>query len=97
MVAYMHHILRITVLKNYKAVLVECKQSAKDLAGDNWDRGALKEISTDDFWNRSKKDRIIFGGDAYLGQENALTLIKSFGLSWERACGGSTEASTRTT
>ena len=35
-------ILRGYALKKYQAVLVECKQLAKDLVGDSWDLGALK-------------------------------------------------------
>ena len=49
-VAYMQRILRGAAIKNYKTVLVECKQSTKDLAGDSWNLGELKEISTDNFW-----------------------------------------------
>ena len=41
-VAYLQRILRGSALKNYKAVLVECKQSANDLMGDSWGLGALK-------------------------------------------------------
>ena len=45
-VAYMQRILRGAALKNYKAILVECKKSAKDLTGESWDLGAdlAKEI-----------------------------------------------------
>ena len=32
--AYKQRILRVAALKKYKVVLVDCKQSAKDLAGD---------------------------------------------------------------
>ena len=48
-VSYTQCILRGAALKNYKAVLVECNQSANDLAGDSWYLGELKEISTDNF------------------------------------------------
>ena len=41
-VAYMQRILRGAAIKNYKTVLVECKQSTKDLAGDSWNLGELK-------------------------------------------------------
>ena len=49
MVVYMQVILIRYALNKYRAVMVECKQSAKELAGDNWDLCKLKGISTDDF------------------------------------------------
>ena len=60
-VAYTQRILRGAALKKYKAVLLECKQLEKDLAGDKWDLGNLKEISMDDFWTWAKKDVIGYG------------------------------------
>ena len=65
--AYMQIILRGDSLKKHKAVLFECKQLVKDLAGDGWTLGDLKEISTDDLWTWAKSDRIGYGEDAYLG------------------------------
>ena len=50
-VASKHRIFRRDELKKYKALLVECKQSAKELVVDKWTLGALKEISMDDFWD----------------------------------------------
>ena len=49
-VAYTQQIIRGAALKNYKAVLVEYKRSAKELAGDKWTLGVLKGLSTDDLW-----------------------------------------------
>ena len=49
-VACMQSILRGAALKKYKVVMVECKSSQKDIAGDKWDLGALKELYTDNFW-----------------------------------------------
>ena len=43
---YMQHILRGAALKKYTAVLVEGKQSVKDLAGDKWDLEKQKGLST---------------------------------------------------
>ena len=63
-VAYRQIILRGAALKNYKAVWVECKQSSKYISGDNWDLGAMKEISTEDFCTWSKKDVIRYDGDS---------------------------------
>ena len=57
-VSYTQCILRGSVLKNYKLVLVECKKSAEELTGDKWDLGVLKGLSTEDFWDWAKKDGI---------------------------------------
>ena len=67
MLAYTQRILRGAALKKYRAVLEECKQSEGGLAGDNWDLGKLKGLSTDNFWDWSKKYGIGFDGHAYLG------------------------------
>ena len=64
-VAYTNHILRGAALKTHKAVMVECNQSAKDLAGYKWDLGALKELSTDELWTWANKYGIGYDRDAY--------------------------------
>ena len=46
----MQRILRGAALKNYKAVLVECKHSLKGLVVDKWTLSALKELSDGYFW-----------------------------------------------
>ena len=66
-VAYTQRILRGAALKNYREVLVECKHSEKDIAGDKWDLGELKGLSTVDLWAWSKKDSIGYDGHTYLG------------------------------
>ena len=53
--AYTQRILRGAALKNYKAVLVECKQLAKDLVGYSWNLGKFEELSTDNLWTWDKK------------------------------------------
>ena len=50
-VAFMQRILRLSALRKYRAVLVECKQLVKEIAGDKWDLGKLKGLSTDDLWD----------------------------------------------
>ena len=45
----MQRILRGDFINKYKADLLECKQSAKYLAGDKWNLGDLKGLSTEDF------------------------------------------------
>ena len=63
-IAYTQIILTGAVLKKYKAVLMECKQSAKDLAGDKWTLGKFKELYTEELWNWEKSDRIVYDGYA---------------------------------
>ena len=65
-VAYTQQILRGAVLKNYRAVLLERKQSTKDIAVDKWDIGELKGLSTDDLWDWTKKDMVGYDGNVYL-------------------------------
>ena len=55
------------MFKKYKAVLVECKQSAKDNVGDILDLIDMKELSTDYFWTCAKKCRNGYDGDTCLG------------------------------
>ena len=43
-----------------------CKQSAKELAGDDWTLGDLSRISTEDFWTWVKLDTIGYDGHSYL-------------------------------
>ena len=75
-VAYMQRILGVSVLKKYKAVLLECKQSSKDLAGYKWNLGELKGLSTDDFWTWYKSDGISYDLDAHPRLEKCVDLKK---------------------
>ena len=45
-----HHILRGSELKKHLEVLVTCKQTAKELAGDEWTLGDMRRLPTEDFW-----------------------------------------------
>ena len=65
-------------LKNYKAVLVEYKQSAKELAGYKWNLGALKELPTGNFWTWDKKYGIGYDRYAYLGLDKCVDFEKEF-------------------
>ena len=60
-------ILRGAALKKYKAVLLECKKSEKEFAGNKWELSALKCLSTDNLWAWAKKDSIGYDRDVYLG------------------------------
>ena len=48
----------------------------KDLARDEWTLGALKDLSTGDFWTWANKDGIGYDGDAYLGLDKCVDLEK---------------------
>ena len=61
--SYRQSILRGAALKKYKTVLLQCKQLAKNLAGDIWTFGNMKELSTDKLWSWDKSDRIGYAGD----------------------------------
>ena len=43
-----------------------CKQSSKELAGDEWNLGNLSGVSTEDFWTWEKTDTIGYGEHPYL-------------------------------
>ena len=62
----MEHIRIGAAINKYKAVLLECNQLAKDLTGDKWTLGELKGISTDDFWNWTKKNGLAYDRYTYL-------------------------------
>ena len=63
----MQHILRGTALNKYKQVLAECKESDNDLAEDQWNLGATKDVTMEQFWDWAKVDSIDGSGDLYLG------------------------------
>ena len=44
--------------------MVTCKQSAKDLTGDEWTFGNISGLSMEDFWTWAKTDTT--GYDGYL-------------------------------
>ena len=74
--AHAQRILRGAALKKYKAVLLECKNSEKDLVGYSCNLGKLKELSTDEFWTWAKSDGIGYDGDAYLVLDKCVELKK---------------------
>ena len=53
-----------------------CKQSAKELAGDDWTLGDLSRISTEDFWTWVKLDTIGYDGHAYLAIDKCVGFKK---------------------
>ena len=70
--AYKQHILRGSVLKKYREVLVTCRQAAKELAGDKWNLGKLAGISAEAFWNWSKTDTTGYDGNPFLAQDKCI-------------------------
>ena len=72
MVAYTQRILRGVALNKHKAVLLECKQSAKDLEGDKCTLGDFKVLSIEDFWTWDKSYGLAYDIDVYLGMENCV-------------------------
>ena len=59
---YTQRILRGAALKKYQEVLVTCRQSEKELAGDEWTLGGLTGLSAEDFWNLEKTDTMVYDG-----------------------------------
>ena len=57
------------VLNKYKTVLLECKQLAKDLAGDKWTLGDLEALSNEYFSTWAKSGGLTCDGYAYLGMD----------------------------
>ena len=51
-----HRLLIGSPPKKYKAVLTECKELTKELVGDQWNFGDVKEIPTELLWNWDKED-----------------------------------------
>ena len=81
-VAYTQRILRGAALKKYRAVLEECKQSEGGLAGDNWELGKLKGISTENFWDWVKKYGIGYDGHDYLGLDKFVNFEREIWFEW---------------
>ena len=64
--AYKQRILRVDALKKYREVLMTCKQSAKELAGDEWTLGDMDSLAAEDFWTWVKTDTTRYDGHPYL-------------------------------
>ena len=77
--------------------MVTCRQSVKDLVGDECILRELAGIYAENFCNWNNTDTTGCYGRDYLDWYNVSNFKGSYGLSWGIACGGSTGASTRTT
>ena len=71
-VAYMQRIFKGDALKIYTGVLVGCRQSAKELAGDEWNLSKLKGLSADYFWTWEKTDTTGYDVHTYLGSDKCV-------------------------
>ena len=49
-----------------------CKQSEKDLAGDEWTLDDLSGVSTEEFWTWAKTDTIGYDGHPYLASDKCV-------------------------
>ena len=49
--------------------MVSCRQSAEELAGDEWNLGELAGLSTDDLWTWYKMDTTGYDGHSYLAMD----------------------------
>ena len=79
-VDYTQRILRGAALKKYKAVLLECKKSEKDVLGYMWTLGNLKALSTENFWTWDKSDGLAYEGGDYLGIDKYANFEKDIWL-----------------
>ena len=66
--AYKNSILIGAALKN-REVMVTCRQSVKELAGDEWNLGNLTGLSAEDIWNWAKTDTTGYDRHAYLARD----------------------------
>ena len=69
---YTQCILRGLEIKKYKAVLIACKESEEDIAGDKWTLGDLKELYIYGFWTWVNSYRLDSNRYAYLGLEKCV-------------------------
>ena len=72
----MQRILRGAELKKYRVVLLECKESEKDLVGDGWALSKLKGVSIEDLCTLSNIDGFNYDGDAYLRIDKCVNFEK---------------------
>ena len=48
--AYTQRIIKVSALKKHQEVLVTCRNSAKEITGDDWDLVNLHGLSAEDLW-----------------------------------------------
>ena len=52
--------------------MVTCRQSEKELTGDEWNLGDLTGLSAEDFWTWSNTDTMGYNGHDYLAQDKCV-------------------------
>ena len=52
--------------------MVACRQSEKELVGDEWNLGELAGLSAEAFWTWDKTDTMGYGGHVYLARDTCV-------------------------
>ena len=77
---YTQRILIGAALKKYREVLMTCKQSAKELADDEWTLGNMNGLSPEDFWNWVKTDTTGYDRHPYLAIDKCINIERELWL-----------------
>ena len=48
-VSYTQRLLRVSLIKKYKTILAECKETARGIGGYQWKLGEAKYVTTEQF------------------------------------------------
>ena len=83
-VAYTKLIIKGFVLKNYREVMVGFRQSAKELAGDEWNLGKLAGLSAEALWNWAKTDTTGYDVHAYLSMDKFIKFDRELWFKLEK-------------
>ena len=94
---YTQRLIRGAALIKYKAILTEYKESAKELAGYQYNLGDVRYLSQSDYELGLRKMGLTTTGVPKLDWKSASTLRGRFGSIWESACGGNIRAYSRIT
>ena len=73
-------LLRWLVLKKYKDILTECKETLKGISGGQWMIGEVKDGTMDRFWTWEKINRIDTYGTVYSGVDSCIDSGKDIWL-----------------
>ena len=69
---YTHGIFKGSALNKYREVLATCRQSANELAGDEWNLRELVGLFADDFLTWEKLDTTGYDVHAYLRRDKCV-------------------------
>ena len=73
-------LLRWLLLKKYKDILTECKETLKGISGGQWMIGEVKDGTMDRFWTWEKINRIDTYGTVYSGVDSCIDSGKDIWL-----------------